>query len=126
MIRKNLNFSYFCSPIKCRIIMKYFIIGILTAFFTVTTAFSKKEKELKVRINSVLEGKKATVGVAVLYENNRLFELNKGNYPMMSVCKFPLALAVLDYLQKNNLSLDTEIFIRKSDLLPDTYSPGKY
>lgn len=75
------------------------------------------------RIASVLKEKRATVGIAVLYGDNRLFEVNRGDYPMMSVCKFPLALAVLDYLHKNNLSLDAEIFIRESDLLPDTYSP---
>lgn len=103
--------------------MKYFIVGVLIACFTVTVAFSKDERELKMRIASVLEGKKATVGVSVFYEDNQLLEINKGDYPMMSVCKFPLALAVLDYLHKNNLSLDTEIFVRKSDLLPDTYSP---
>lgn len=103
--------------------MKYFIVGVLIACFTVTVAFSKDERELKMRIASVLEGKKATVGVAVFSGDNQLLEINKGDYPMMSVCKFPLALAVLDYLHKNNLSLDTEIFVRKSDLLPDTYSP---
>ncbi|MBS6269673.1 MAG: serine hydrolase [Tannerella sp.] len=103
--------------------MKYFLVGVLIACFTVTEAFSKEERELKMRIASVLEGKKATVGIAVFSEDNQLLEINKGDYPMMSVCKFPLALAVLDYLHKNNLSLDTEIFVRKSDLLPDTYSP---
>ena len=103
--------------------MKYFIVGVLIACFAVTEAFSKEERELKMRIASVLKERKATVGIAVLYGDNRLFEVNRGDYPMMSVCKFPLALAVLDYLHKNNLSLDTEIFIRESDLLPDTYSP---
>ncbi|HBJ09440.1 MAG TPA: class A beta-lactamase, partial [Coprobacter fastidiosus] len=103
--------------------MKYFIVGVLIACFTVTVASSKDERELKMRIASVLKEKRAIVGVAVLYGDNRLFEVNRGDYPMMSVCKFPLALAVLDYLHKNNLSLDTDIFIRESDLLPDTYSP---
>ena len=85
-------------------------------------AFSQ-EDSLKKRIDFILKEKKATVGVAVLFGENELFEMNKDRYPMMSVCKFPLALAVLDYLDKNDLSLDTEIFIRKSDLHQDTYSP---
>ena len=103
--------------------MKYFIVGVLIACFTVTVASSKNERELKMRIASVLKEKRAIVGVAVLYGENRLFEVNRVVFPMMSVCKFPLALAVLDYLLKKKLSLDTDIFIRESDLLPDTYSP---
>lgn len=71
--------------------MKYFIVGVLIACFAVTEAFSKEERELKMRIASVLKERKATVGIAVLYGDNRLFEVNRGDYPMMSVCKFPLA-----------------------------------
>lgn len=62
-------------------------------------AFSQ-EDSLKKRIDFILKEKKATVGVAVLFGENELFEMNKDIYPMMSVCKFPLALAVLDYLDK--------------------------
>ena len=68
--------------------MKYFIVGALIACFTVTVASSKDERELKMRIASVLKEKRATVGIAVLYGDNRLFEVNRGDYPMMSVCKF--------------------------------------
>lgn len=103
-------------------IMKRFIILILSVLSVSGSVFSQGDS-LKDRIAPILEGKKATVGVAVLFDDNKSFEMNKGDYPMMSVCKFPLALAVLDYLDRNNLSLDTEIFVRKSDLLPDTYSP---
>ena len=49
--------------------MKYFLVGVLIACFTVTEAFSKEERELKMRIASVLEGKKATVGIAVFSES---------------------------------------------------------
>lgn len=41
----------------------------------------------------------------------------------MSVFKFHQALAVLNYLDRKQLPLTTEILIRKADLLPDTYSP---
>ena len=42
---------------------------------------------------------------------------------MMSTFKFPLALAVLERLDKQGLPLETELFISKPDLHPDTYSP---
>ena len=45
--------------------MKYFIVGVLIACFTVTVASSKNERELKMRIASVLKEKRAIVGVAL-------------------------------------------------------------
>lgn len=79
---------------------------------------------LQSKIHSIIQGKNASVGVAVLYNGKELTTVNDSiRYPMMSTFKFPLALAVLDYLDKNKLSLDTEIFIPAYDLHPDTYSP---
>ena len=48
---------------------------------------------------------------------------NEFHYPTQSTYKFHLALAVLDYLDKNNLSLNHKIFIPKAELLPNTHSP---
>ncbi len=42
---------------------------------------------------------------------------------MQSVYKFPLAMAVLDQVDKGKLSLDQKIFVAKKDLLPETWSP---
>ena len=42
---------------------------------------------------------------------------------MMSTFKVSLALAVLERLDKQGLPLETELFISKPDLHPDTYSP---
>jgi len=75
-------------------------------------------------IKIITEGKKATVGVAVIFDGQDTLTVN-GDYrfPTMSVYKFHQALAVLDHIHKNNLSLDTKVHVNKSDLLPDTYSP---
>lgn len=79
---------------------------------------------LKKQIQTIIREKNASVGVAVLYEGKELIAVNdKPDYPMMSTFKFPLALAVLDRLEKHRLPLDTEIYVGKSDLKPDTYSP---
>ena len=42
---------------------------------------------------------------------------------MLSVFKFHIALAVLDQIDQGKLSLDQKIFIKKSDLLENTWSP---
>jgi len=65
------------------------------------------------------------VGIAVI-------DLNKGDtltvrgeehFPMQSVYKLPLALAVLDQVDKGTMALTQNIHITKADLHPDTWSP---
>ena len=79
---------------------------------------------LSEQIKTVIQGKEAQIGVAVLYDGQKLVSVNDGSpYAMMSTFKFPLALAVADHLDQHQLSLDTPIFVPKSDLHPNTYSP---
>ena len=42
---------------------------------------------------------------------------------MQSVYKYPLALAILNQVDKGIFSLEQKIHIKKEDLLPDTWSP---
>ena len=44
-------------------------------------------------------------------------------FPMYSVMKFPQALYVAHFLAKNNYELNTEVMVRKGDLMQDTWSP---
>ena len=44
-------------------------------------------------------------------------------FPMYSVMKFPQALYVADYLTRNNIALNTEVIVRKENLMQDTWSP---
>ena len=44
-------------------------------------------------------------------------------FPMYSVMKFPQALYVADFLTRNNINLNTEVIVRKEELLQDTWSP---
>jgi beta-lactamase class A len=80
---------------------------------------------LQQKIEQVIQAKKATVGVAVYsFENGVSFSVNNGHkYPMQSVFKFHIALAVLNQVDKGTLSLHKKIFIKKSDLLLNTWSP---
>lgn len=83
-----------------------------------------QNSQLKDNIRIITNGKNATIGVAAVFDGkDTLIINNQYRYPTMSVYKFHQALAVLDHLEKNNLPLDTQIHIDKSDLLPDTHSP---
>ena len=44
-------------------------------------------------------------------------------FPMYSVMKFPQALYVADFLIRNNIELNTEVIVRKDELVQDTWSP---
>lgn len=103
--------------------MKRFSFLLIISFLIAVSAFSQNNK-LKKEISRIIRGKDATVGVALIVDGKDTLAVNNEfNYPTQSVYKFHLALATLDYLDKNNLSLDHKIMVRKSDLLPETYSP---
>lgn len=99
----------------------------LTILFLLISIFSCAQKaELKKEISKITEGKKATVAVSVLgidfpfqYNNNNA----EKKLPMQSVFKYHIALAVLDLVDQGKLSLDQKVFIKKSELLPNTWSP---
>lgn len=100
---------------------KLTLLFILISFFT----FAQKA-ELKKEISKITAGKKATVAVSVLGIDFP-FQYNNENaekkLPMQSVFKFHIALAVLDLVDQGKLSLDQKVFIKKSELLPNTWSP---
>lgn len=66
-----------------------------------------------------------TVGVAIMNLDTRdTFSLNSEPvYPMQSVFKFPIAVAVLHLVDEGKLALDQKIFIDKKRMAKDTYSP---
>ncbi|MDU1903646.1 MAG: class A beta-lactamase, subclass A2 [Dysgonomonas sp.] len=102
--------------------MRYLILSIFILVFG--NPIYSQDTTLENNIKSLIKGKKATVGVSVIYDSKEALKINDHyRYPTMSVYKFHLALAVLDHLYKNKISLDSKILIKKSDLLPNTYSP---
>lgn len=82
------------------------------------------QDELVTELKSLINGKKATVGVAIVFNGSELMTINNQyRFPLMSVAKFHLALTVLHHLDKADQPLDTELLVKKEDLRPDTYSP---
>jgi beta-lactamase class A len=108
--------------------MKLFKIYIITSFFMIhcipTYAFAQMDS-LRIKIEQIVASAEGKIGVALqgLENNDTLTIDGNGKYPMQSVYKFPLALAVLSQVDKGTLSLDQQIYIKKSDLLPNTWSP---
>jgi len=98
----------------------------ITLFFLFISALNFAQNSvLKKQIQQITKNKNATVAVSVLdFENNKSININ-GNkkLPMLSVFKFHIALAVLNEVDEGKLSLDQNIFIKKSDLAENTWSP---
>lgn len=99
---------------------------ILTSFLFFVTLIFVQSQSLKQQISSITKDKKATVAVSIKGINFP-FDFNNENakkrLPMQSVFKYHIALAVLDLVDKGQLSLDQKVFIKKSELLPQTWSP---
>ncbi|WP_302374701.1 class A beta-lactamase, subclass A2 [Alistipes timonensis] len=85
---------------------------------------SARDESLGRAVRAVADSVRATVGVAVVFEEGDTLVVNNAcRYPTMSVYKFHQALAVLDRLGRSGLPLTTRIPVLRSDLLPDTWSP---
>ena len=82
-------------------------------------------ESLKNRIENVLEIKNATIGIAIIANEGRDTLTVNGNshFPMQSVFKFPIALAVLSEVDKGTFSLDQKITFTKEELIKPTWSP---
>lgn len=80
---------------------------------------------LKEKIAQIVKTKRAIVGVGIMnLENGDTLTLNgNAHFPMQSVYKFHLGLAVLNQVDKGKLALNQDIFISKADMIPNLYSP---
>lgn len=80
---------------------------------------------LREAIERIAAGIDGRVGVAVVgIESDDTLTIGGAHrYPMQSVYKFPLALAVLQDVDRGGRTLKDPIRVRKQDLLPNTWSP---
>lgn len=87
---------------------------------------SNKIDVLRNKIEQIVSDKNAVVGVSIMGNNGKdtLSLHGDRQFPMQSVFKFHIALAVLSEIDKGKLSLDQKIEIGKDELLPkDFWSP---
>ena len=99
---------------------------IFLLFVTSCKTQSDKIDLLRNKIEQIVSDKNAVVGVSIIGNNGKdTMTLNgEKHFPMQSVFKFHIALAVLSEIDKGKLSLDQKVEISKNDLLPeDFWSP---
>lgn len=99
--------------------IKSFIVA-LGVIIGIAIYFHQNTREQK--LQKLISDKDCDVGIAVLHGNKQWLVTNHETYPMMSVFKIFVAAAVLDKVEKENVSLDKKILISK-DMIYPTYSP---
>lgn len=102
-----------------------FFIGWLPLLGYSETISANNIEDLTASISNYIDGKgKAKIGVAVMTDKGDTVKIN-GNepFPMLSVYKFPQALAVAEYCMRNGVRFSDTINISKNEILIDTYSP---
>lgn len=79
---------------------------------------------LAARINDYILDKDARIGVGLIVNGRDTVEVNgRRDFPMLSVYKFPQALAVADYCQRNGISFSDSIDISPVLIKDNTWSP---
>ena len=105
--------------------MKRRVALLILTFYLQSYVANSQTGLLKNKIEQITKAKQAKVGVAILgLDGKDTLTINgNGHFPMQSVYKFHLALAVLNQVDKGKLSLNQKIYINKTDLRKDTWSP---
>lgn len=106
------------------------IFAALTSLWSCSTlkhqASMSKESPLTMerQLRDYVDGKDARIGIAVNVDGADTVSVN-GNrdFPMLSVYKFPQALAVADYCGRYNIALDSLITVGADEIKTDTWSP---
>ena len=96
----------------------------LLFLFISCQASAQKADLVRRKIQQIISTKNADVGVSIIGNNGDTLSIHgDGHFPMQSVFKFHIALAVLSEIDKGKLSLNQKIEIKQKDLLPNLYSP---
>ena len=75
------------------------------------------EKSMEQQISEYIDGKDARIGVAVIVDGADTIAVNgTKDFPMLSVYKFPQAIAVADYCTRNAIEMRDTIDILPSEL----------
>lgn len=114
-------FHYICSKkADMRLISRFTIIFILLLFKINVCFPNNLEKELLLLTKNL----NATVGVAVIKGDQTIALLNNHvHYPLMSVFKFHVAVAVLHKMAEQKRQLEDSLLIQPEEFRENTYSP---
>lgn len=98
------------------------ILVLLLLFPTLTFA---QQAKLRSEIETISKQANGIVGVGIMdLKTRETLLINQDHkFPMQSTFKFPLAMAVLDLVDKGKYKLDQKIHVTRAQLDPDTHSP---
>ncbi len=100
------------------------LITALTLSTIMCACSSNKHEELRQVLSDYISDKSANIGIGIIIDGNDTIDINgKKRFPMLSVYKFPIALALADYYRTNSMTFDHPVAILKDDLRLDTHSP---
>lgn len=104
--------------------MKYLLWCVIGVSLFCSCSTTKQFAGLQKELDAYIEGKDARIGIAAIFDGKDTVEVN-GNrdFPMLSVYKFPQAIAVADYCEKHGLDLDGMVSIQADEIKPNTWSP---
>jgi beta-lactamase class A/beta-lactamase class A VEB len=107
--------------------IKLFHLTALLFLFISCTTSAQTADSLRQKIEQIVSAKNAVVGIAISCNNGKdTLSINGDkHFPMQSVFKFHIALALLSEIDKGKFSLNQKVKIEKTDLLPEIYSPIK-
>lgn len=102
----------------------YYLTALLFLFISYQSS-AQVIDSLRQKIEKIISAKNAYVGIAIIGNNGKDTLSINGNqhFPLQSVFKFHIALAVLSQIDQGKFSLNQEIKIEKADLIPNIYSP---
>ncbi|MDQ3799877.1 MAG: class A beta-lactamase, subclass A2 [Acidobacteriota bacterium] len=104
---------------------KLFYPALLLFLFITAQTSAQTTNSLRREIQQIVSTKNAVVGVSIVGNDGKdTLSINGDRrFPLQSVFKFHIALAVLSEIDKGKFSLEQKIKIEKKDLLPNLYSP---
>jgi len=105
--------------------MKKLRLPILLLVIFLFPQFTKAQDSLKNQIIQIAKQSKGIVGVSILGIESRDTLNYNGNarLVMHSVMKFPIAMTVLNLVDKGKYKLDQKMKVGKGDMYPNTWSP---
>ncbi|WP_028521915.1 class A beta-lactamase, subclass A2 [Runella limosa] len=107
--------------------MKQSKLAILVEVFFLfsSPSWAQPNSALRQQLQRVAATTNGVLGVGVIdLSNGDTVSVNgQGHFPMQSVYKFHLALAVMNEIDKGKWTLEQKIKVTKKDLLPNTWSP---
>ena len=99
------------------------IIGIACAIFAgIKSVWALEQISASENIAAAVSGSKADIGVAYA-DSSGYWQSNTRKYPLLSVFKLHVAVAVLARADKENIPLDTLINVSAAEINKDMYSP---